>query len=223
MNEILKKIDSAKHIEIVVEQEKLFVATALYTYILTLHKKVSLVCKEKKIEVKYSFLPWFEKIKTTNTPSADLNIFLDITGIDLYEIFKNSNIKINKKIATSLYSAILDETQGFMNAKTDGMIFAVTSELIKSGAEHNIANKFIIKELSLAELRLKSLMLNNMQILNNTTLTQFLITKEMLKKSGADINIAKKIILEGLRLPYIKTTTLINDDKEIILKIDKEI
>ena len=50
MNEILNKIESYKHIEIVVESQSLFVANALYTYILTLHKKVSLVCKEKNID-----------------------------------------------------------------------------------------------------------------------------------------------------------------------------
>ena len=57
MNDIFKKIDAAKHIEIIVEAENLFVGSALYSYILTLHKKVSLVCKEERIDHKFSFLP----------------------------------------------------------------------------------------------------------------------------------------------------------------------
>ncbi|NPA60631.1 MAG: phosphoesterase, partial [Epsilonproteobacteria bacterium] len=57
MNEIIEKIKSSKHIEIVSSSEKLSLATALYTYIMTQHKKASLVINGKKVDRKFSFLP----------------------------------------------------------------------------------------------------------------------------------------------------------------------
>ncbi len=223
MEEILEKINSAKHIEIIVDKYDLYCASALYTYILTQHKKVSLVCLDKNIENKYSFLPWFEKIKRTHTPSADLSIKLNIDIIEFYKSFKNTNIIFNKKISTSLYGALVEYTDGFTNSKLNGMIFAIASELIEHGADYKLAYQFIIQNVSLAELRLKSRMLQDMRLKNNATVAEFKIDDEMLKSTKTDVDLAKKIMKEALRLPYINTSTLINSENEVIIKIDKEI
>ena len=223
MNKIIETIESAKHIELVATQENISVATALYTYILTQHKKVSLVLKEGYVESKYSFLPWFEKIKSTPTPSADCSIVIKLSALELYNIFKSNAIKINNKMATSLYSALLVESEGFKTTKVDGTLFAVCSELIAFGADYKVATEVIVHQLSLSELRLKSLMLKEMKLVDSATTSQFSVSDLMLQESGADIEIAKRVIKEGLRLPYVTKTILINEKLELILKIEKEI
>lgn len=81
MNEIIKRIDAAKHIVVIAhvnpDADSLGSASAMYTYLLTLHKKVSFFCASKNINPKLSFLPWFENIRDTFASSADLAISLD--------------------------------------------------------------------------------------------------------------------------------------------------
>ena len=225
MNEILEKIKTAKHIEIVVDSEHLFVASALYTYILTLHKKVSLVCKENSIDLKFSFLAWFDKIKKTDTPSADYSVELQCDVLDLYNSFKLSNIKINKKMATALYGGILYETQGFTNAKVDGTVFAVSGELIKAGAQHILATTFLMKRVSLGALRLKSIMFKNMRLLNNAKAAVFILSESDFKASSTDVKDAQKIMQEAFGLMYVDTVLLLDSDREneVIKILSKEI
>ena len=53
---LLRDIENAKHVEIVVKREEFLPsASALYTYVLQLHKKVSLVCLCEEVEEKFSY------------------------------------------------------------------------------------------------------------------------------------------------------------------------
>ncbi|MEA3228719.1 MAG: phosphoesterase, partial [Campylobacterota bacterium] len=214
MNEILKKIESARHIEIVVDTEFLFVGSALYTYILTLHKKVSLVCKSSDIDYKYSFLPWFGKIKKSDTPSADLSLKLSISTQNLYNYFEKSDIKINKKMATALYGGMLDESDGFRNSKIGALFFDTTSRLIKSGADYRLCQKFIVEFTPLSLLRLKSILLHNMVLVNSAKVALFFISDEDLQSTGSNVREAQKIIKDAFGLPYVETAILLNSDME---------
>ncbi|MCK9473314.1 bifunctional oligoribonuclease/PAP phosphatase NrnA [Sulfurimonas sp.] len=81
MNEILEKIEKATHIVLIShvnpDADSLGSASAMYTFLLQKHKKVSWFCKSEQINQKLSFLPWFEKIKSTFPLSGDLAISLD--------------------------------------------------------------------------------------------------------------------------------------------------
>ncbi len=85
MNNITKRIDAAKHIVVIAhinpDADSLSSASAMYTHLLRLHKKVSFFCVSKNIHNKLSFLPWFEKIRNTFPSSADLAISLDCASI----------------------------------------------------------------------------------------------------------------------------------------------
>jgi phosphoesterase RecJ-like protein len=85
LNEILNKIDSAKHIVVIShvnpDADSIGSASAMYTYLLQKHKKVSWYCKTKDITKKLSFIPWFDKIRDSFPSSADLAISLDCAHI----------------------------------------------------------------------------------------------------------------------------------------------
>jgi phosphoesterase RecJ-like protein len=217
MNEIFKSILNAKHIELVAEPEFLAVASALYTHILRLHKKVSLVCKAKNIDKKFSFLPWFEKIKTSDTPSADLKIICDFSSKTLYEIFEQENIKLNQKMATAMYAALLNETQGFMKA-VDGTTFARAQVLIECGAEHQNCSRFILKNASLAFLRLKSLMLKKLLLQNDAKAALFYLAENEIKATGASLEDAYEIMQEAFTLGYVEMAVLLDTDTEYEVK-----
>jgi len=81
MNKIIERINQAKHIVVIAhltpDADSLASASAVYTYLLTLHKKVSFFCASKSINPKLLFLPWSEKIRDSFPSSADLAISLD--------------------------------------------------------------------------------------------------------------------------------------------------
>ena len=62
MSEIIQRISQAKHVVVIAhlnpDADSLGSASAMYTYLLTLHKKVSFFCASKNINKKLLFLPW---------------------------------------------------------------------------------------------------------------------------------------------------------------------
>jgi len=218
---LLQDIQNSKHIVIKFDKKYLASASALYTYILQLHKKVSLLCVEE-IDNRFSFIPWFKKIKTSGYSSADLQVELEITAIDLYKVFQENDIAINKKMATSLYAGLLIETDGFKNSRVNGMIFAVAKQLVDAKAEYKISTEFILKTKSLAYLRLKAIMLKSMLLQENATVVLMNISDDDLKSSGAKIDDAYEILEDGLSLPHVEEVIL-KKNKEILKRIKKEI
>lgn len=81
MNEILKRIENAGHIVVIShvnpDADSIGAASAIYTYLLQMHKKVSWYCKSKIEDSRFSCVPWFEKIRDSFPSSADLAISLD--------------------------------------------------------------------------------------------------------------------------------------------------
>lgn len=221
---ILEDIDNAQHILIVVEKSFIPSASALYTHILRAHKKVSLVCTCDEKDNSLSFLPWFDKIKSiSNNSSADLKINLELSSIDLYNLFKTRDIKPNKKMATALYSGLLKETNGFTNNIFNGIVFAAAKELIDFGAEYKICNNFILKSTTLPLLRLKAIMLKEMILEENASLAVLNISDNILNSCGAKEEDAELIMQEVLNLNLVKKVQLQKSDEENkILKIIKK-
>lgn len=79
--EIIEAIENAKHVVVIAhvnpDADSLSSASAVYTYMLKLHKKVSFFCASKSIDEKLKFLPWAEKVRNIFPKDADLAISLD--------------------------------------------------------------------------------------------------------------------------------------------------
>lgn len=219
----LEEIDSAKHIVILTSSDSFAEASALYTYILRLHKKVSIVCELGNVDNALSFLPWFDKLRNIIPGSADLIVNMDLETEPLYKLFKSNEITINTKMATALYAGLLKRFDGFTSSDVDGTIFAMVSELIERGADYRLCNKSIMNRVSLSTLRLKAVMLKNMILTDASKTAQFVISDDDLKSSGADISEAYEIIKEALHLPYVEKAILKNSNNEVLKLIMKEI
>jgi len=219
----LEAIDKAKHIVILTSSNSFADASALYTHILRLHKKVSIVSESQTIDNGLSFLPWFDKLRDIIPSSADLAIDLDLETESLYNLFKLNDITINTKMATALYAGLLQRFDGFISSDVNGTIFADVSELIQQGADYKLCNKSIMNRVSLSTLRLKAIMLSSMILTDASKTAQFVISDDDLKSSGADISEAYEIIQEALSLPYVEKAILINSENEILKLITEEI
>ena len=239
MKDIMQRIDNANHIVLIVEQnpgaDALGAASAMYTHLLRLHKKVSLYCATQGIHSSLSFLPWFEKIRNSFPSSADFAIFLgresdfgleinieysvinsDLMSMSqkLYNFFSKKEINLNKKMATALYAGLLEDTNGFLSDTLDGTIFAASKVLIESGADFQACNRYIMQYQSLASLKLKALMLSNMRLIQDAEVAVFLVSNEDMKKTGAMNEDCKKVLAEALFLPTVEVSLLVKENED---------
>jgi len=217
----LEKIASSKHIVLLANEETFANASALYSYVLTLHKKVSLVQKEA-ISFNSSFLPWFDKLKENVPSSADLIVEVDSDVLALYDFLKNQEIKINTKMATALYAGLLKRYKMFESDDVNGIVFALASELITLNADHKICLKYLKYNESLASFRLKAIIYKNIILIENAKVAVVAVCAEDFHSSGADMSTAFKIMNELLRLAHVQEVRLVKRDKENkIIKIIK--
>jgi len=217
-----QKIDEASHILLVTNSNSFANASALYTYILTLHKKVSLYNKEK-LATNLSFLPWYEKCRAKAPSSADYAIEVNENTKELFDFFQKEEVTINVKMATSLYAGLFKRYSAFLSRECDGTIFALISELISLGAEHHKCNDFLRKHESLALFRLKSLMFKNMLLQDDARVAVFEFNETVLKSSGASISDAYKVMKEALCIVNVEEAHLVKRDENMkILKIIKD-
>jgi len=81
LSKIVEKIQKASHIVLIShptpDADSIGSASAMYSFLLQNHKKVSWFCKSETISNKLSFMPWFENIRSSYPESADLAISLD--------------------------------------------------------------------------------------------------------------------------------------------------
>jgi len=251
MNNIINKINNSKHIVVVATGsiDSICSASAFYTYLLTLHKKVSFFSISNVLEPRLFFIPWSEKVRSSFPSSSDLaitfgtldsdNVYIECEIINfdtmknspfiaqtVYDFFENSDIKINHKMATSLYSGILDSTNGFL-VGTNGTIFAMIERLVKLDIDIQNINKCVMQYMSLASFRLKAIMQMKMQLMLNAKLALFVVKDEDISSSGATEIDCEKIILEALFLPTVSVVLLVReyDDSnvKILLKSDDSI
>lgn len=177
----INEIQSAKHIVLVSKNSTFANASAVYSYLLTLHKKVSLYNPDM-LAANLAFLPWFEKSRTTLASSADLVIKVSADSKELFEFFISQEIKINVKMATALYCGILQQYDFFKSQDCNGTIFAISSQLIALGADYQTCNEYMLHRVALSVIRLKAILFKGLLLKENASLAEVYMSDEELKK-----------------------------------------
>ena len=256
MNPLVKALDDAKHILIIAhvnpDADSLGSALAMYIHILRLHKKVSLFCKTQKMNSALSFLPFFEKVRSTvpndydlalsfdcgaikrlgleveaplvnidhhisNDNYGDINL-VDTTAISttqvLYDFFKANDLKINAKMATALYSGLIDDSESFTTQKTSLRSFEMASELLKCGADNALCVQKLFKERSLSSLRLKGKMLSAVKLSLEATVASTLVEKSFFEETGAYEMDCEEGLDESLELSSVKIAFMLRFTKD---------
>lgn len=111
MHELVKALDSAKHILIIAhvnpDADSMGSALAMYTHVLRLHKKVSLYCKTENINPALSFLPFFDKVRSNIPNDYDLALSFDCGSKQRLGVEVNSAlVNIDHHISNENYGDI---------------------------------------------------------------------------------------------------------------------
>ena len=212
-----EKFENAKHTVLIVEEENFPLGSALYSYVLTLHKKVSFVAN-KKIKKKFAFLPWYDKLRESVPSSCDLRYEVGTSTLELFEFFQQNGIKINAKMATALYASLLIEYNFFRSAACDGIIFALASELIALQAEYKLCRNYLQYRVPLSQIRLKGLLFQKVILTNNAKHAELFVTNEELSACGASFEDCYEVLEDILMIVHVTKVILRDDNKNKIVK-----
>ena len=257
---MFEAIAKAKHIVLVAhvnpDADALGSASAFYTYLMRLEKKVTLFCATDRINPRLAFLPWFDKMRHQFPAKADLAISFDcgakkrlgldidcpIINIDhhksnehyglynridvsaisttqvLFDLFNLEKIKINPKMATSLYAGLLDDSHAFLSPKSDARSFKMAESLVDSGAALQVCADALFHFNSLAGLRLKALMLAQMQLLQEAQVVLHLVSREMMLESGAREVDCEPALEESMGMPHVVLGVLLRENRDGTIK-----
>jgi len=219
----IQEIQKARHILIRVDSDSFANASVIYSYILTLHKKVSMSYKEN-VDNNLSFLPWFSKLRAVSTSSADLVLEINSDSKKLFIFLKEYKININQKMATALYAGLLKQFDFFMSMQCDGTIFAIASELIGLKAKNKICHDYLQKRVPLSTLRLKAILLKSLLLKDEGTKAYLSVSDDDFKASGGTLKDAYQIMKEILNLVHIDEVLLVKtDENSKIIRNLKEI
>ncbi len=228
--EILSSINSASHIAIYVENRAdavtLGCASALYTYLLQLHKKASFIVQDLEIERKYQNIAWNSAIRGTIPHKVDYVLNIEalreknsgfiVFGLDSFLDF--AKVKINKKMAQSLYYALYAESQNFTVMGISVQHFKLASKLIEAGAIPDQVNEDLSFSEPLSLLRLKKEVLNEFELLEAARVAYVKIDSLTLLNCGAKNEDMSKVLEELLQLAHVEVAfSLINEDESIKL------
>ncbi|MBD3823470.1 MAG: hypothetical protein IE916_03045 [Epsilonproteobacteria bacterium] len=224
----IEKIQSAHHIQIVAAAslDAIGAAGALYTYIMTLHKKASLQCSEPERFVYFEAMPWITQFRRTFASASDLALIIGdaddsllacekLYFKDAYEVYgfmQRSEIKINLKMATALYCSIASHQDAFRSIQSDGMEFAIVARLIELGALHRECNRYLFMHGSLGALRLKAKTLSRMQLFADAKVAAVQLKPSDLESCGADFRDIWSGLEDMLSLVSVKAAVAIFEE-----------
>ncbi|MDD2780248.1 DHH family phosphoesterase [Sulfuricurvum sp.] len=126
----------------------------------------------------------------------------------VYDFFVTNDIKINGKMALSLYAGLLDDSRCFSDPECSLKTFDLAHALIKSGADHSRCVEWLYQRRSLASIRVRSVLLKEMKLLADGRLAVFEVPLSLLEETGAIISECKKVLDEALGIRSVHASII---------------
>jgi len=212
---------SCHHILITLQKEKFTAASALYTYFLTQHKKVTLFCSEE-IDPRFSFLPWFEKVRLKRPRQYDCEIVIEADALELYSLFTKYELRLNAKMAMALYCGIYEAFEALQSEACDGMVFAALSSLIQKGASHALCVQQLHKRQPLFRMRLRARLFGAFRLIEDAKVALLPVNLDDLEATGSSYEELYSTARELLNIVHVQEVRIVAlGEEDTILKIIK--
>jgi phosphoesterase RecJ-like protein len=141
------------------------------------------------------------------------------TGEMLYELFDKAGIGLDENTALCLYVAILTDTGGFRYENTTSLTHAVVSRLLELGIKPPIIFEKIYESHRLARMKLLGLALSNLRLSPDNSIAWFVVSQEMLKKVGADLQDVEGFIELARAVRDVRVAIFFQELKDNRIKI----
>jgi hypothetical protein len=195
-------IEKAKHIAVIVDEKSFAHGSAIYSYLLQLHKKVTLV-SEVPLAKKLSCLAWYKDVRNALPQGAEYVLKVECEALELYHYLQNCGAKINEKIAQALYVALFMERNLFAPSLEQERV-AVASQLLEVACEAPACFNQVVRTRSLAELRLKAKLLQRAVLRADATQAWVEICEDDFKQTATQHKDIMVCVEDLFCLPYVQ-------------------
>lgn len=129
----------------------------------------------------------------------------------VYDYFVANDIKINGKMALSLYAGLVDDSKCFSAPECNAKTFGMAHSLIELGAEHTVCVEWLYRRRSLASLRIRGVLLKQMKLVADGRLALFEVPLPLLEETGATVAECKKVLDEALGMRSVQAAVMVLD------------
>lgn len=133
-------------------------------------------------------------------------------GEMVYRLYKEIHVKLTKEVALSLYIAILTDTGSFNYDNTSGVTHEIAGELLGYGLDPALVSESVYERRSIEDIRLLALVLDTLKVNKNGTVACMEVTRDMLKKTGAEIAKSEGLINYARSIDKVKVAVLFKED-----------
>ncbi len=148
-------------------------------------------------------------------PFGDLNWVDDSAAAVaelVYELILTLEAEITPSIASNLYAAILTDTGSFQFSNTTRKTFSITAELVSKGARPAEIASAVYMSQPLARIKLLVEVLGTLQVHPTKPIAWILLTREMLRKTGASKDLTEGFVNYPLSLNGVHAVAFFRED-----------
>lgn len=204
---ILDEIKNVSHVVIVCDNDSFCRASALYTYVLQQHKKVSLLSREV-LDVRFAFVAWFDKVRMSAVPEK-AQCVVDAQNINISTFLEEEKIVLNQKMLDALCADLVWYGKYTPPTMLDGIYFASLSRLIQRGANYTQCTKALLCQEPLSKMRLQAVMQQKMMQKNGATEVEVFLSEEDLLSTGSSIREAYENAQKILCMVHVDKVSLV--------------
>ena len=158
----------------------------------------------------------------TNELFGDLN-YVDAkaaaVGQAVYELLLHLPVKLDERIASALYTALLTDTGGFRYANTDSRCLSIAAALVEAGANPKEIAEKVYQQTSFNSLQLLSRTLAEIKTACAGQLAWTYISQEMLEKAQCRLDEAEDIIAYLLSIKGVKLAALFKEKEPDYIRV----
>jgi phosphoesterase RecJ-like protein len=152
----------------------------------------------------------------SNTGFGDIQLIDPMacsTAEIVYRLIKAMDVRIDKDIATSLYTGILTDTGSFRFSSTNQAAFAISKEMAELGVEPHEVAQHVYGTYSLGRIKLLNLALDSIEISDNGKLSIMTVTGAMFSETRTQPEDVDGMINYARRIEDVKVAALIQEQK----------
>ena len=129
----------------------------------------------------------------------------------VYHLVRRLGVRIDRDIATCIYTGILTDTGSFRFSNTNAAAFAICREMIELGVEPHEVARHVYGSYSLGRIKLLNLALNSIELSPNGKLSLMTVTRGMMEETQTQPEDADGLINYVRRIEDVHVAALIQE------------
>lgn len=153
----------------------------------------------------------------SNELYADLN-YADTNaaavGEIIYQILCLMSIKIDKSIATCLYTSLITDSGSFRFSNTTSVTHTIAGDLINTGIDFSDIHRKIYENKKYSRVKLYGKVIESMYLTGDNQICVMEITESMLKELGLEQSDTSDLLGFGTQIDTVEVTILLKENSE---------